>query len=209
MPSDMATEPGLTDAGARLGDMADELGRITADLAAMMEQHEAEAEAVQRATQQLLLKVAEAVCDLDQQDERLQSVTAEHARQIAAIRSEMGRGACTDDAPLARVRLAPRGPAAHQHVDDDGLDCRLQATLRATWRDADAADLPFQAPALDHLLQAMDPFLAWATSTAKPFFVWVTSTAKLLELGTFGPRSVLAAAALSLCIAALPRQPSV
>jgi hypothetical protein len=182
----------MTDAGAQLIDMADDLGRITADLAAMIEQHEAEAGAVQRATQQLLLKVAEAVCDLDAQDERLHSVTAEHARQIAAIQSEIGRAALIDDKPLASARSASgAGPPA-----SGSADCRRLAAPCATRRDADKADLPFQAPALTHLLRAVDPLIDWAVGTTK-----------LLRLGTFGPGSLLTAAALSLFIAALPRQP--
>lgn len=183
----------MADSGAQLSDMADKLSRITADLAAMIERHEAEAGSVQRATQQLLLKVAEAVCDLDAQDERLQSVAVEHARQIAAIQTEMERASFIDDAPLAFVRSAS-GASLHLHGGDD---CRRLGPPCATRVDTDEAAMPYHAPALTHLLHAIDPLIDWAVGTSK-----------LLHLGTFGPRSLIASAALSFCIAALPRQPS-
>jgi len=166
-----------------LGAMAEELGRLTATLADMLERRDAEEAALHRATQQLLLKVAQAVCDLDEQEERLRGLTAEHGRQIEELRGEMRqgmRGAPPEDGGSGRIVVYGDVP----HVAA-GAEAAPRWWLQRT---GEPEGLPYEAPALAELLTAMGPFV----------------TAAAAEFSKLGACSLLASATLSFCIAVAP-----
>eukprot|EP00967_Tisochrysis_lutea_P091345 scaffold131152_cov36-Tisochrysis_lutea.AAC.1 len=163
------------------------------DLSLSLDAAEAEAASNQRATQTLLLKVAEAVCDLDEQAESLRTITNAHAREIAQIRAQLHPTDAQGNATLERSRMIHSVSGEPAHDEDstplqDEAVARWQGMLqRITGNCAAASQLP-----------------TWMIPPA----ALVVGVATNLRLHTLDKRSLFASVALSVCIAALPRLPT-